>query len=172
MRLFIALDIPEEIKNQIDEIKSQIKIDGKANFMKTNDIHLTLKFLGDVEDPETIKQTLPQISFEPFKLTTSELGVFPSEKRINVLWLGLKDHTKLVELKKQIDSALPNFTDNHKFHAHLTIARIKFINNKQEFLEQFKKIKLNPISFKIENFKLYKSTLTPEGPIYEELEVF
>ena len=174
MRLFIAIDIPEEIKNQIKEIKEQIKIDGKANFIDAEKIHLTLKFLGDVPDSqaEEIKQSLSKISFEPFEAITSELGVFPNENRIRVIWLGLKNHEHLKLLKQEIDKALPDFKDDHDFHAHLTIARVKFLNNKQELLEQIKKIKIQPKTFKITNFKLYKSTLTPEGPIYEELGVY
>ena len=172
MRLFIAIDIPEEVKKQIDEIKSQIKIDGKANLMKTDDIHLTLKFLGEVDNPEDIKQSLQNVHFDAFEASTSELGFFPNENRINIIWLGLKDGAKLSELKKQIDNLLPDFKDDHEFHAHLTIARVKFLNNKQELIDSVKKIKINPVSFKIEHIKLYKSTLTPEGPVYEELGVY
>lgn len=172
MRLFIAIDIPEQVKQEIDKIKKQIKIDGKANFMDTDKIHLTLKFLGEVENPEHIKQKLSQISFKPFELTTSSLGVFPNEKRISVLWLGLKNHKSIFELKEQINKFLPNFKDDHDFHAHLTIARIKFLNNKQEFLKQIKNIKIESKTFKIEHIKLYKSTLTPKGPVYEELAQF
>lgn len=73
------------------------------------------------------------------------------------------------ELKQQIDKALPDFKDDHEFHPHLTIARVKFIKNKQELIQNLKQIKIKPKTFKINNFKLYKSTLTPQGPVYEEL---
>ena len=172
MRLFIAIDIPEQVKKQIEDIKEQIKIDGKANFMKTDDIHLTLKFLGEADDPEDIKAKLSKIKFKKFEAETSKLGVFPNENYIKVIWLGLKDHTKLAELKQQIDKTLPEFKDDHDFHAHLTIARVKFIKNKPELIKSLKAIKIEPKTFKITNFKLYKSTLTPEGPVYEELGVF
>ena len=174
MRLFIAIDIPEEIKKQIDEIKPQLNIDGKANFMDTEKIHLTLKFLGEVPESQTdeIKEKLSAIKFKPFEAETKNLGVFPNENYIKVVWLGLKDSSKSASLKKQIDLALPEFRDNHEFHTHLTIARVKFIKNKEEFVKSLKSIKIQPKTFNIEKFKLYKSTLTPEGPVYEELGVF
>lgn len=173
MRLFIAIDIPEEIKQQIDEIKKQIKADGKINFVDTDKIHLTLKFLGEVDDLEDVKKSLEDTSFEPFELETSELGVFPNENKIRVIWLGLKDNQcNLSQLKEQLDCCLPNFIDDKDFHAHLTIARVKFLNNRQELLESMKKIKIEPKTFTVEHLKLYKSTLTPQGPVYEELMVF
>ena len=175
MRLFIAVDISEEIKNQIEETKKQIKAEGKINWVDKDKQHLTLKFLGEVPESQIkdIKAKLNTIKLKPFEAATKEIGVFPTEEYIRVIWIGFKDGNKITELKDKIEKSLLDlFPKDERFHPHLTFARIKFIKNKKQLIESIKSIKIQPKTFKIEKFKLYKSTLTPEGPVYEELAVF
>jgi 2'-5' RNA ligase len=173
MRLFIAIEF-EELSDYLKQLQQQIP-EAKATFPKQ--FHLTLKFLGEVDENklEEIKKKLKQIPFSPFKLKLKDTGVFPSEKFIRVVWIGLEDGEQIKQLQQQIENSLEEmFKKDDRFHPHITLARIKFIENekKEEFISKIKEIKIEPKEIEIKSFKLIKSTLTGEGPVYEDLEVF
>jgi 2'-5' RNA ligase len=176
MRLFIAIDLPEEAKENIEKLKSGLKgIKGVKPVSKDN-IHLTLKFLGEVRDDKAddIVRALSQIKFKPFKISISKTGVFPSEDRIQVLWVDAEPAQPLFELKKQIDEALPRFKDDHAFKNHITFARIKYIANesdKKKILDILKR-HIDKTEFLVNKFILYKSDLQPTGPIYAVMKEF
>ena len=176
MRLFIAIKIPEDIKEYLAKIQENIEINSnKIRFVKKEQIHLTLKFLGEVQPniAEEIKNNLKKITFSPFSANLDKIGVFPSESYIRVIWVGLKPEEPILELQKSIDDNLKKlFKKEKNFKGHITLARIKFIEDKKKFIDKLKKIKIKDKKIDINNFKLIKSTLTPQGPVYEELEVF
>ena len=168
MRLFIAIDLDNE--DYFKEIQKQISSEGKINLTKT--YHLTLKFLGEVDDAKVqkIKQTLNNLKFDSFKIKTTKIGVFPNENFIKVVWVGLEPENKIIELKEQIDIVLESiFRKDKDFKPHITLARVKFVKDKLKFAENLKKIEFEEKEFEIKNVKLIKSTLTPEGPVYEEI---
>lgn len=176
MRLFIAIEIPDNIKEYITKIQGKIETtSNKIRFVNKNKIHLTLKFLGEVQPDKTeeIKEILKKISFKPFYVCLDEIGVFPSESYIRVIWVGLKPENDILELQKNIDEKLKKlFKKEKNFKSHLTLARVKFIDDKNNFIGKLKKIDIEDEKFNVENFKLIKSTLTREGPIYDDLGVF
>ncbi|MBI2133326.1 RNA 2',3'-cyclic phosphodiesterase [Candidatus Woesearchaeota archaeon] len=173
MRLFIAIDFPEEAKAELRKAQQHLS-HAKATIKK--DFHMTLKFLGEVtpDDAGRLQKKLREIEASAFKACIDGIGVFPSEKYIRVIWAGLKPEDETIKLQKKINSAIgKEFPDDHKFSPHITLARIKHIEDKNAFLQQLKKTKLEKISFTIDSFKLKKSTLRgKEGPSYEDLEIF
>lgn len=174
MRLFIAFEIPEDVTQIIKGIQDKIIFDGKATNVKQ--FHLTLKFLGEVDDSkvEQIVSELSKIRFSGFDAHLSGTGVFPDRSHVRVVWVGLEPKDKLVEIQKQVDSATEKFgfSQDKDFQPHLTLARIKFVNNKKELLDCLDNIKVAEASFPLNEFKLIRSTLTPEGPVYEVLGAF
>jgi 2'-5' RNA ligase len=173
MRLFIAADL-EELADYFKQLQEQIP-EVKATFPKH--FHLTFKFLGEVQDSkvEEIKERLRTIKFNPFVLKLGSTGVFPNEKFIRVVWVGLEDSNNILDLQQKIENALEGmFRKDNRFSPHLTIARIKFVDKdkKEDFVKAIKAIKVEPKEVTVKNFKLIKSTLTKQGPVYEELEVF
>ena len=175
MRLFIAFDIPEKVREQLVSIQEKIKADdAKIKWVASENMHLTLKFLGEVDEDkvEGIKERLGKISFEEFEVEVSDIGVFPSENYIRVIWVGFKNEGKMAELAEKIKGQLPEFKVDYPFKAHLTIGRVRFAGDKKKLVDELNKIKIKPERFSVKEFKLYKSTLTREGPIYEELAVF
>lgn len=175
MRTFIAVDLPENITKQLTEIQESLKTNiAKQTISKQQ--HLTLKFLGEVkeEDIEKIKQSLNKVKFQEFESATSKIGVFPNENYIKVVWLGIDPEDQIMQLKQNIDAALKefNFKDDHKFHPHITLSRVKFITDKEEFKKILATINSKKKIFQIKQFKLYSSTLTPKGPLYKELASF
>ncbi len=172
MRLFIALDF--EDKQYFSDIQKRI-ISDAAKLTLTNTFHLTLKFLGEVkeEDVDEIKDALKAVKFEKFSILTDKTGVFPDYDYIKVVWLGLKDGSKVLELQQRIEKALEGlFPKDDRFHPHITLARVKFVKDRNTFAKAVKEAKAEPKEFNLDCFKLIKSTLTPEGPVYEDLEEY
>lgn len=172
MRLFIAIDF-NELKDYFFELQKHLPKNAKLSLTKT--FHITLKFLGEVQPDkvEEIISKLKTIKFEPFKTFLDSIGIFPSENYIRVVWIGLKPEDKVLELQKQIDESLSKLFKKEKdFKSHITLARVKYPEDKKQFLEQLKKIKVENKKIEIKDFRLMKSTLTPKGPIYEDLMVF
>ncbi|MBU1199435.1 MAG: RNA 2',3'-cyclic phosphodiesterase [Nanoarchaeota archaeon] len=178
MRLFIATDISEDVKQEIERIKQPFsEIKGVKPVRKEN-MHITLKFLGEVKEDyvSKIKNALSKVSFEPFKMSIDKIGYFPNEKQIRVLWIDAVPVEPLAKLKKQIDAVLPEYKDNYtSFSVHLTFARVKYIANdedKKKLLEFVTNTKFEKKEFVVDKFKLYQSTLSLEGPVYEDLASF
>ncbi len=176
MRLFAAIEIPEDVKGYMAKIQEEISgTQAKIRLVKKNQIHLTLKFLGEVrpDKVDDIKKELKKISFAPFSVYLDKIGVFPNESCIRVVWVGLKPEEPIMDLQNNIDENLKKlFKKEKNFKAHLTLARVKYIDNEEKFVARLKKINIENKKVGINNFKLIKSTLTPEGPVYEDLEIF
>jgi 2'-5' RNA ligase len=173
MRLFIAFDVSEEVKNYLLGLQKKLPSDSKFNLVK--EFHLTLKFLGDVDTDkvDAIKAFLSNISSNQFTAKTRGLGVFPDEKMIRVVWVGLEPEEKIAALQQEIEKALLDmFPRDTRFHPHLTLARVKSVKDKKDFIEQLNKLTIKEIEFQVNSFKLIKSELTPDGPVYEDLAEF
>ena len=132
-------------------------------------MHLTLKILVEVQPNivEEIKNNLGKIKFEPFSVVLDNIGVFPNESYIRVIWIGLEPEEPILELQKDIDENLKKLFKKEKdFKSHLTLARVKYIEDKNNFINKLKTINIENKKIDINCFKLIKSTLTSEGHIY------
>lgn len=170
MRAFIAIEIPEKIKKEIAKIQNSLP-EFKGKKTEYENLHLTLKFLGEVDKEKIteIKKRLGEIKFEKFLAEIDSIGIF-SEQFIRIIWLHIKGSE---ELQKEVDEKLRElFRKEDRFMGHLTIARIKNIKNKKKFLEDIKKIKIPKMDFPVDSFNLKESILTKEKPIYKDLEIF
>ena len=171
MRLFIAVDF-SELKNYFLNLQKLLP-DAKLSLAKS--FHITLKFIGEVppDRAENIAKRLKTIKFGQFAVFLDSIGVFPSENSIRVVWIGVKPEGKIFELQKQVDDALfPLFKEEKGFNAHITLARVKHIDDKKGFLERLNNIEVDAEKIEVRDFKLIKSTLTPKGAIYEDMAVF
>lgn len=146
MRLFIAFDIPEGIIKKLVFVQKQIKADAKITWVDAKNMHMTLKFLGEVNEDKVndVKKRLGKVAFNKFDAELSGIGVFPSENYIRVIWVGFKDEKQMKELAKSINEQLPEFKDEYEFKAHLTIGRVRFVRDREELAGQAKKIKIKP----------------------------
>ncbi|MFH1770437.1 MAG: RNA 2',3'-cyclic phosphodiesterase [archaeon] len=171
MRLFIATDISEELREEAKNILN--KIDFKASKVPVKNLHITLKFLGEVENTKKIEHQLKNIEFQEFFITSKNLGFFPNEQNIKVFWIGFEENQLLLNLHRKISASLPDLKDDFKYSPHLTIARINYLDakNKNRLLK-IKEKGIKKTTFKVSSFKLMKSTLTSKGSVYEVLKTF
>ncbi len=168
MRLFLSCEIPKAISDYINELSKQLP---EAKLVVPHNIDLTIKFLGEVPDAklDEIKQKLSEIKFKPFKAMLNGTGVF-TEDFIRVAWVGLTPSEKFEELHVIADNALKGlFPEEKRFQAHLTIARVKYVEDKQKFLGVLKLIKVEPLTFEVNKMILFKSQLSPTGATHEPL---
>ncbi len=171
MRLFIAIDMPEEANRELLKAQQQLK---GASFSLPKSFHITLKFLGEAESErvESIKEALQGIKRESFAMSLSDAGAFPSIANSRVVWAGTKPEKEINELQKEADNVLfPLFEREGSFRSHITLARVKSIKDKKELKESIEGIKLST-KFKVTEFVLKESTLTREGPIYKNILKF
>ena len=179
IRTFIAIEIPKTVISKIRELQDAIKAYGfKIRWVRAENIHLTLKFLGDIEESKIIEITkaVSKTAKEhsPIALKAKDIGVFPGIKRPRVLWVGLAGQIEtLVRLQQTLDENLIVLgfpREERPFKGHLTMGRIKDkidVKKLGDALMAFR-------SFESETFTagqiiLYKSELKPSGAVYTEL---
>jgi len=174
MRCFIAVDIPDQLKQKIIEVQKKLECEGIKPTEKEN-LHFTLKFLGEIsnEQIEQVKEKLRQIKLKPFRISINEVGVFPNLNYIKIMWLGC-DSEELIGLAKSVDKKMNEirFEKNEKYQNHITIARVKAKPTK-ELIKKIQELKDTEIGeMLVDSIKLKASKLTPKGPIYTDLEIF
>lgn len=172
MRLFLAINLPDDLKKQLFELSRGLKGFGKIKLVEEENIHLTLKFLGDSE-PKPIIKALDGIEFQPFDISLKGLGVFPNTNYIKVVWVGCdKGFHETIQLHDAIEGSL-NFPKYKDFHPHATIARVKFPKFKNSLLQFIEDASAKEFgSFKVKSFELMKSELTRDGPKYDVVKKF
>ncbi len=174
MRLFVAVELPKEIKDKLYDFQLKIKPFVKAVFVHKKNLHLTLKFLGEVEEKrlDGIKNKLKNVNVRKFKVRIEGTGVFPNEKFIRIVWVGLGPEEKVIELQKKVDEELIEFSEQEtRFKAHLTLARVKHVKNKKNLLDFLKNSNIGG-EFVVSEFSLIKSELTKDGPRYSVVETY
>jgi 2'-5' RNA ligase len=172
MRLFVAIPLPEEVIAELKRMQAALDMFGIRH---VKDFHLTLKFLGDVPDKklEILRQKLMEVQFQPFNAELAEIGVFPNKDYIKVIWAGVKAE-QVYNLQKEIEHKLETMGWGREkdFKLHLTLARVNFIKDRLALAQKLETLKIKQITFMVTEFQLIKSTLTPQGPIYETQTIF
>jgi len=177
MRCFIAIDIDDSIRRQIDtlqkDLRSQIGLQKPhVKWVEPELIHLTLKFLGEVKDDEIVQvcQIVSDTAAEHkgFSMDVKNLGFFGSTPR--VLWVGIERNQALLELQQDLDQRLywaGWSAENRQFSGHLTICRIKNTKTGKTIrasIENYSDLNLG--SLFVDSLCVYKSDLTRAGPLY------
>ncbi|VVB98318.1 RNA 2',3'-cyclic phosphodiesterase [uncultured archaeon] len=163
MRLFVAVDVPPWIKRVIYGVQQGLPKEGLA-LVGTENMHFTLKFLGEVNPKKVqhIDNALRKIEHKRFEAVVKGVGAFPNEDYVRVVWAGCR--TKgMAELAAKVDKALPEFPPE-PFVGHLTLARVKRKIMLRDFFEKYREWRFG--DFKPEKFFLMGSELTAAGPEY------
>lgn len=177
--MFIAIDIGA-LKSLVLLEKKLKGIEPKLRLVEPQNIHLTLKFLGETDESyiplitDVITQSVK--GKQPFQIKFKGIGVFPNFNYIKIIWIGIevvKEGTSLIHsFTRKINEDLSRygFPKDKNLHPHITIARVKKLEHKKE-LQKFI-IDASDCDFgllEVTHLTLKKSILTPAGPIYENL---
>lgn len=180
MRVFLAIEIDEKLLDKIDDVQKQFaECEAPVKYVETENLHCTLKFFGEIDEDKVndiIKVIENKIeNHEPFKVNIKKSGVFPNERYIRVLWLGMEDVEPFSNLQKDLDEEFVKmgFKKERSYVPHLTIGRVKGAKNKAELLSKLKDLGDVEIGeMDINKIVLKKSELTPSGPIYTTIKEF
>ncbi len=183
VRSFIAIELPDELKLELSQLVAKLK-SGEQSWVKWVDpynIHLTLKFLGNVavDRLDDITGALEKAAqgIAPFHLEIKELGVFPNLRRVQVAWMGISGEVdKLAQLQQRIESNLAPLgfaPESRPFVPHLTLARLRdqaLLAERQRFGQLITGTKFEAANaIKVNALSLMKSQLTREGAIYSRI---
>ena len=183
MRTFIAIELPEEIKDALYHLQEKLKkSQADVKWVVPQNIHLTLKFLGEIKDGQfdEIASILEGVAEEKntFTIRLSSIGAFPKINFPRVIWVGIdKGDNETEEIARMLQERLKQIgipEEERPFSSHITVGRVRSALNKQRLAEclldlQNKDGFLNQ-EFQVEKITIFKSTLTPKGPIYEVLK--
>jgi RNA 2',3'-cyclic 3'-phosphodiesterase len=179
MRTFIAIPLPDECRTLLDQMQQKLRsYDADVRWVAISSIHLTLKFLGEV-DPNIIPNLSESLvsdtrSQSSFPLRLHGMGCFPHQKNPRVIWCGIDGEiTKLSQLQQQVEITCARFgfaPENRDFHPHLTLGRVNGKRNLQPLIECIKIGTDLESSFTAERFNIYKSTLKPQGAAHSILK--
>lgn len=177
LRLFIAVDLPAEVRAEVEGLMGQVH---NARWANPKQLHITLRFMGDTPDHAlpSIRENLCRINQGSFQLQLRGVGVFPEGSSRNrrhtpkVLWLGIEPADDLASLKRSIDAALGAQPEQKPFSPHLTLARFPrpsdgtlatFLADRQCY---------RSLMWPVTAFHLYQSTLRPEGAVHVILATY
>ncbi len=182
IRSFIAIELPEGLKTELAKLQSKLKVERpRVKWVSPDGIHLTLKFLGDIETTavDRIIQAMTEAvnGIQPFDLCIGQMGVFPNYERVQVVWVGLDGRIDMLDrLYKQLEDSLTIIgfpPEKRGFKPHLTLARVgdEAMPEERKIFGDFiagNKAEIS-CSIKAGGLSLMKSLLTPRGAVYSRL---
>lgn len=169
-RLFIAIDLPEPVKEAVDGIVGR-DLAG-ARRVPREQLHLTLRFIGEADEKmlQAIKRALSGVNGVSFSLALKEVGHFPPGRHPRVLWVGMEESVPLRGLHHEIELALTVAgipTEERRFSPHITIARLKETPPAKVTALEERQHLFSAGPFPVEEFYLYSSILTHDGAIHK-----
>jgi RNA 2',3'-cyclic 3'-phosphodiesterase len=189
MRIFVALDLDDEIRKRIQQFVGEVRgFAPNARWITPESLHITLKFIGEKPDAlvKQIDGALGQLAVSPFRMTFGGIGFFPTPKAARVFWAGIEAEPGLSELAARIEHSLANLgipKEDRAFSPHLTLARAsggsgapgwrKRDKPNRQFVDLQQSLEQSPPpnfgTMTAQEFFLYRSQLSPKGSRYTKI---
>jgi 2'-5' RNA ligase len=178
IRTFFAIDTPQQVKEKIEELQTIFR-EARADvkWESREKIHITLKFLGDVEEnvlsamSEKLSDALS--SHKQFRLVYQKVGCFPNLKKPRIVWIGCENPdggmVKVKEVVEQITVPYGFPTEARPFHPHLTIGRVKGEFHLKDLAAKIETVTFEPSEATVTEVLIMKSDLKPTGSVYTVL---
>ena len=164
MRLFIAIQLSEEMKDLVKDVQDAYRRSGvRGNYTPRENLHLTLAFIGEYGDPDEVLEAMECVSFKPFEITMDRLGSFG-----DLQWAGIEENPALEAVVRRLRHALSDAGipyDKKKFKAHITYLRqARFPGGRR-----IEPPAVEPVHMQVTEISLMRSTRGKNGMIYTEL---
>lgn len=184
MRTFIAIELPKAIRESLNSLQEQLKTSGaEVKWVEPQNIHLTLRFLGEANDKklDMVIRALEETAKDrnSFYIRLSSIGAFPKINFPRIIWVGIdKGEAEAAEIARALEKEIAKVgipPEDRPFSSHITIGRVKSSLNRSRLIDNLTTLgsglfgQENP-EFLVTKITLFKSTLTPRGPIYEILK--
>ncbi len=168
-RLFVCIELPEFVREALGGLETRLR---GFRWTRSENLHLTLKFIGEVDTPLTddITEALSAIKVEPFILALKEVGCFPGQRRPRIVWVGAGGgHPHLFQLQGKVDNTLTALgiePEKQSYSPHITIARCgeSSPESVRQLLKKNREFETAP--FNVAEFALYRSELSSDGVIH------
>ena len=180
LRTFIAIPLPEAVQDKVDALLSDLrKADAAVRWVPARNLHLTLKFLGDVAEARLeelyVGIRMATEGIEPFRITLTGLGAFPNARRPRVLWIGMDVPEAMQRLYENIEKDLSRLhfpKEKRRFSPHLTIGRVKGLRGMERLMSVVERTEFGPETVSVARIVAMKSDLRPTGAVYAPLKEF
>ena len=160
MRLFIAIKLNSEIRNALTDVQKHLIRRGiRGNYTNTDNLHITLAFIGEYDEPDFVTEVISEVPFSPFPISLSTLGHFG-----NLWWVGLDDNDELDSYVKRLRKALSEAGipfDKKKFSPHITLIR--------KAIGTLPAVSVPKAAMNVDHISLMRSKHGPKGTIYTEI---
>ncbi|QCS44135.1 RNA 2',3'-cyclic phosphodiesterase [Natrinema versiforme] len=182
MRLFVSVDLPDDLAEPVTDLQDEFADAGGLDFTDPEQAHITMKFLGDVDEdrlPDLERELAAAVEdadIDPFPVRYGGLGVFPNLDYISVVWLGVErggeELTRLHEAIEGRTTAMGFDAEDHDFTPHVTLARMEHAGGKELVQELVREREPTVGETRVDEIRLTESTLTDEGPVYSTVASF
>jgi RNA 2',3'-cyclic 3'-phosphodiesterase len=173
-RVFVAIELPHKVRARLAEHIQTLRdsvLDARASWSREDNLHLTLKFLGDIPvasvEQLSVAASIVTTRVEPFEIVVEGCGAFPLRGQPRVLWIGIDDPSgKLSEFSRALEDECANAgfaRDSRTFHPHLTIARLRQPHGSRQLAARHKEVGFNREAISISELALIRSELRSEG---------
>lgn len=180
MRIFIAVAVPDDIRQRVEESQKRLRtVPADVRWVETDKFHLTLKFLGEVNDdkfPAVVAAATAAVKGTvPFTVTLAGVGAFPSMRAPRVLWAGITaGQQELQSLAERVDehlNAIGFAREKRRFSGHLTLGRVRSQQNIEALVKKMDALQATPFgAFRVRSVEVMQSILHPQGSHYQCLE--
>ena len=182
-RVFCAIEIPEQIRQRIAQHAQQLHEalpDVHASWTKPDNIHLTLKFFGNISQQQVLKASEAAAravdGLKPFTIHVDVTGSFPPRGPAKVLWIGISDPTgNLIQLQQKFESECEREgfpKEARAFHPHLTVARLRTARGARALAEQHKQLGFEGGAVSVSSLILFRSELSSKGSTYTRISTY
>ncbi len=164
MRLFIAIRLNQKMKQTAREVQDTFRLQGvRGNYIPSENLHITLAFIGEYGDPDAVLDAMETVSFSPFTVRMDKIGCFN-----DLWWMGLSESEELQVLVRRLRHALSEAGipfDRKKFRAHVTLLRKAFYAGDGRIGQ----VEFEPAEMQVDCISLMRSTRGRSGMIYTEI---
>ena len=183
IRAFIAIDLPPEVLQCLDDVSQQLRQElggAPVRWVPVENIHLTLKFLGDVSESnidmltDFLQSTVSNV--KQFEISIGGLGAYPKPHRPRVIWVGVEAPSELMTAQRSVESEMSRLgyaRERRPFNPHLTLGRVSRHSTNQDVSNIADVIKTHTVGYlgcaRVTALHIYRSDLKPSGAIYTKL---